>query len=120
MLRIAAEQKIKLKDKLIKLQMNFDEIDFFQAVVLAKSMVQIVLFEQVEKWLLGFLAEEKLMAVNGLLAVLYFELGLDFVKARDYALKADMYFPDTEIWEDIIKGSIVNGALEKGDQINYE
>ena len=73
--------------------------------------MKIVLFPEIEIWLLDLLKNEKIYVINGLLATLYFDLKC-FKDAKEFAYIARQDFPDTEIWDKIIIFSAQAEAVE--------
>ncbi len=94
----------QLAIKLERLNSNFNEPEFEAVYKEFKTLQNLVLFHEIEVWLLQ-LVEKEIFIAWGILAGLYFEIR-DFPNAKEFAFRANEKFPNTKIWENIMEGSI--------------
>ena len=112
----SAEKKQEFKSRLENLNAKFDDNELYKLIKEFIGLTTSNSFTEIESWLLELLQTKKLLIVNGLLAAIYCCIE-DFENAKEFALKANKAFPDTEIFENIIKCSIWNGSQEEQNHV---
>ena len=99
----------KLKKQIVEdlklVNQTFDFEKLYQTYLKCKTLIAKEPFFFIENWLKSLLQNDELLIVNGLFALLYFDID-DFDKAKQFAHEASKSFPDTETWEKIIEASI--------------
>jgi len=105
------EAQIEFKDKFEILEKSFSDSNFFALYNELKPYVADSLI-RVLNFLEAILENEKIMVIHGFLALIYHEN--DFMElSRQHAIEARKYFPDTEIWDQIINNSIWDEFMQE-------
>ena len=115
MSNFTVEKQQEFKTKLRKLDVKFSDQDFFALYNELKPYISDSLI-RVFNFLEAILENDKLMVVNGILALIYHENNF-MEPAQRHAIKARRHFPDTEIWDKIINNTIWNEFMQ-GQEAN--
>jgi len=86
------KDKAILKQKIKKINGNFVFKDFRQLLREFNILKATVIFTEIEKWLFELLRNDDLPIINGILALLYFEME-NFEDAQQYAELSQEFFP---------------------------
>ncbi|MFC1598752.1 hypothetical protein ACFL2U_01965 [Patescibacteria group bacterium] len=105
-------KKQELRAKIERVESKFTEGSFADLIKIFQKLKFEMPVMFIEQWLLQ-LTSEKIYTSYGLLAWLYYSIE-DFDKAVQYSQYAARYFKDTEIWDTIIKNSLVKETIEGG------
>jgi hypothetical protein len=92
LLNFTKNKKAILKQKIKEINDNFDFQAFTELVKDFKILKANVIFSEIEQWLFELLRKEDFHVINGILAVLYFEMA-NFEDAQQYAELSQEFFP---------------------------